>query len=72
MIIVRENFSNVESFHRQHRNAIGQTVAFVQTLFVKIECFEKNVGQVRNVLSLIIVRTASAADFLVNAPYSAK
>ena len=54
MIIVRENFSNVESFQRQHRNAVGQTVAFVQTLFVKIECFEKNIGRARNVFNLII------------------
>ena len=45
MIIVRENRVNVESFHSQHRNAVGQTVTFVQTLFVKIECFEENFGR---------------------------
>ena len=46
MIIVRGNRVNVESLHFWHRNAIGQTITFIQTLFVKIECFEKNFRRV--------------------------
>ena len=45
---------NVESFHRRHRNTVGQTITFVQTLFVKIECFEKNFGRVQNVFDFVI------------------
>jgi hypothetical protein len=39
--IAGENLMDVERFHGQHRNAIGQAVAFVQSLFVKIQCFEE-------------------------------
>jgi len=44
MVVVRENFLHIEIFHRQHRNAVGQTVTFIKPFFVKIERVEKSFG----------------------------
>ncbi len=41
MMVVRENFRDAEFAADVHRNAIGQTVAFVEARFVKFERVEK-------------------------------
>ncbi len=54
VIIVRENFADAEIFHSQYRNATGQTVSFVQTLLIKIKCFEKNFRRMRKTFNIKI------------------
>ncbi len=42
MPVVRENFVDIKFTANIHRNTICQAVTFVETRFVKFECFEKS------------------------------
>ena len=42
MMVVRENFSDVDFAADVHRNAVGQAVTFVEARFVEFEGVEKN------------------------------
>ena len=44
MMVVRENFRDAEFAADVHRNAVGQTVTFVETRFEEFERVEKSFG----------------------------
>lgn len=41
MMVVRQNFRDAEFAADVHRNTIGQTIAFVETRFVKLQTFQQ-------------------------------
>src|SRR5205085_1575605 len=54
MVVVREDFADAALAHRQHRNAVCQTITFIGPRFVKRKAPKKNVSGVRDDLNVLI------------------